>query len=38
MVTVTLLGAGLSFGGTRTTFNFVGLIVNWFALTHSEIF
>ena len=28
MVTIMLLGARLSFGGTRSTFDFVGLIVN----------
>ena len=38
MATVMLLDARLSFGGTRCTFDFVGLIINRFALTHSEIF
>ena len=28
MATIKLLGARLSFGGTRSTFDFVGLIVN----------
>ena len=28
MATIMLLGARLSFGGTRSTFDFVGLIVN----------
>ena len=38
MATVMLLDARLIFGGTRSTFDFVGLIINRFALTHSEIF